>query len=138
MMLAGGALLPLALLLGSGSAASSVDVQPALDLVARNYGAAAAASLSLSVDDSACAAADSKNCFVLSQSGAKIAVAASSMSELTYGIGHYARFSCGLTVGWARGGGSYARNQSWPCHGAAPLEKVAAETPADASSMPPV
>ena len=122
-MLAGAALLPL--LLGGGSAASSVDVQPALDLVARNFGAAAAASLSLSVDDSACASADSKNCFVLSQSGAKIAVAASSMSELTYGIGHYARFSCGLTVGWARGGGSYAaRNQSWPCHGAAPLEKV--------------
>jgi hypothetical protein len=44
-------------------------------------------------------------------------VKASSMSELTFGIGYYTRFFCGLAVGWRRGGGSFTKNNTtWPCH----------------------
>jgi len=50
-----------------------------------------------------------------SQAG-KVKVTATSMSELTYGIGRYTRFVCNLTVGWPRGGGSSnATGLSWPC-----------------------
>jgi len=66
------------------------DVQPALDLVTRNYGTAAAAALRLSVSASACADAKVKApCFVLTEGtdGSSVKLSASTMSELTYGIG---------------------------------------------------
>eukprot|EP01047_Picozoa_sp_COSAG01_P034688 COSAG01_NODE_2617_length_7374_cov_7.663505_4_plen_342_part_00 len=103
--------------------AASEGVQPALDLVTRIFGAAAAASFDLSLSDSVCGSGEN-HCFSLSQAGGKVSVAASSMSGLTYGIGYYTRFSCGLTVGWTRGGGSHTAAESWPCHGAETLKPV--------------
>ena len=112
----------------SFSQPKAASVQPALDVVVRQFGAHAASSLQLSIDPGLNCGAKSEvkdteaasRCFHLSQpSASTIAIAATSMSELTYGIGYYARFSCGFTVGWAHGGGSYTGNAStaWPCHG---------------------
>ena len=99
-------LLPSLLLAAGANAAADDDVHPALDLITRNYGAAATASFDLSISAAACPTDAEHGCFVLSQKGAKVSVAAGTMADLTYGIGYYARFSCGLTVGWTRGGGS--------------------------------
>jgi hypothetical protein len=119
----------------SAVATATPSVQPAIDLVSRNFGVQAADALTLSLGAKSCVGADGVKlnppCFSISQSaaGGKVAVAASGMSELTYGIGYYGRFSCGLSVGWKRGGGSHSlTNESWPCHGATKkLEAVAVE-----------
>ena len=37
------------------------------------------------------------------------------MSELTYGIGYYTRYTCGLTVGRDKWGGSHTNASHWPC-----------------------
>lgn len=97
--------------------AAGPSVQPALDVVARQFGARAVAALNLSIDPNLECSGDttatlasftsrssasnaSSFCFRLSQPTATtIAIAATSMSELTYGIGYYTRFSCGFTVG---------------------------------------
>jgi alpha-N-acetylglucosaminidase len=111
------------------------SVTPALELVERRFGAAATAALNLTISDDVCAAGAGTgggeaggHCFVLSQAGGGgskvVSITASSMSSLTYGIGYYVRFHCGLTVGWARGGGSYTSPAAWPCHGSAPLRPV--------------
>lgn len=107
------------------------STQPASDLVARNFGAEAAASLELTITANApCSAGRGGStaeppCFALSESPeGKVAVTGSSMDALTYGIGYYTRFSCGLTVGWARGGGSFTSSSAWPCHNR-PLKPVA-------------
>jgi alpha-N-acetylglucosaminidase len=94
---------------------SGLAVQPAYDLISRNFGPAATAAFQLSIDTTACPV--SKLCFSLWQNGTSVAITASSMSELTYGIGYYVRFSCGLTVGWRHGGGSHTHSDQWPCHG---------------------
>jgi len=100
------------------------NVQPALDVVTRQFGTAAAASLKLTIDPKLNCGDDAATalCFALSQpSATSIAIVATSMSELTYGIGYYARFSCGFTVGWAHGGGSFTGDgvSAWPCAGGA-------------------
>ena len=135
-------LLPLLLLLGAtrrcggADAAHQSSVQPAIDLVVRNFGPGAAAALDLVIrDNSSCSAgagsAEVKEppCFTLAAVSAgaesKVTVTASSMDTLTYGIGYYMRFACGLSVGWVGGGGNsfssaeFAANSSsqrWPCH----------------------
>jgi hypothetical protein len=119
----------------SSVAFATPSIQPAIDLVSRNFGVQAADALTLSLGATSCIGADGVKlnppCFSISQSaaGGKIAVSASGMSELTYGIGYYGRFSCGLSVGWKRGGGSHSlTNESWPCHGATKkLEAVAVQ-----------
>ena len=73
------------------AAAAGADMQPAVDLVTRNFGPAAAASLALTISPTACAdaglaseAAAGGSCFAISAaSGGKVAIAASTMSELT-------------------------------------------------------
>ena len=123
-------LLPSLLLAAGANAAADDDVHPALDLITRNYGAAATASFDLSISAAACPTDAEHGCFVLSQKGAKVSVAAGTMADLTYGIGYYARFSCGLTVGWTRGGGSNTAAAAWPCHtGALPQTTVARAVP---------
>ena len=109
----------------------SSSTQPASDLVARNFGSEAAASLELTIVTNASCSASRGGltaeppCFALSESPeGKVAVTASSLDALTYGIGYYTRFSCGLTVGWARGGGSFTNSSAWPCH-SHPLQPVA-------------
>lgn len=48
----------------------------------------------------------------------KIALAGTSASELTAGVGFYLREFCNLTIGWPRGGGSsLALPKSWPVFG---------------------
>ena len=87
-------------------------VKPSRCAISRNFGADAAKVFDLSLDDPC----DGKGlCFALSQSGDKVKIAASSMSELTYGIGYYTRYTCGLTVGRDKWGGSHTNASSWPC-----------------------
>lgn len=106
----------------AGLATHDSPVQPALDLITRNFGPNAAAAFTLELKPSVpCSAANETAqapCFSLKLINGKVVVTASSMAELTYGIGHYTRFQCGLTVGWARGGNSYSNipGLSWPCH----------------------
>jgi alpha-N-acetylglucosaminidase len=78
----------------------------------RNFGADAAKVFDLSLADPC---GGKGPCFALSQSGGKVKIAASSMSELTYGIGYYTRYTCGLTVGRDKWGGSHTNASSWPC-----------------------
>ena len=87
-------------------AAATLAVQPALDLIGRNFGPAAALAFNLTIDTKACAGVRGRapasgqgaRCFALSEQDGKVAITASTMSDLTYGIGYYTRFSCGLTV----------------------------------------
>ena len=96
--------------------AAAVDVQPAIDLIERNFGEVAASKFSLSLGATRCENGGGEvvkaPCFSLAYGEGKITIHASSMSELTYGIGYYARFSCGMTVGWKRGGGSFTGNNA--------------------------
>ena len=90
----------------AANASNTASVQPAVDVITRNFGAAAAAVFNLKLLDegTACEVADEDGvtvssakapCFAITQTGGKLTVSASSMSELTYGIGHYARYTCG-------------------------------------------
>eukprot|EP01044_Picomonas_judraskeda_P023466 COSAG03_NODE_6162_length_1104_cov_1.226866_1_plen_90_part_10 len=80
-------------------------VQPAYDLITRNFGAAAAKTFNLTLHSGACSGGG-HGCFSIAEgSEGLVEITAGSMSDLTYGIGYYTRFSCGLTVGWKRGGG---------------------------------
>ena len=91
-------------------AAATLAVQPALDLIGRNFGPAAALAFNLTIDTSgkacagvrgrapAAASGQGARCFALSEQDGKVSITASTMSDLTYGIGYYTRFSCGLTV----------------------------------------
>lgn len=55
----------------------------------------------------------------VSSATAGVAVTASSLTSLTYGIGWYLRFRCGITVGWPHGGGSFTTPPAtWPSVGA--------------------
>jgi alpha-N-acetylglucosaminidase len=108
------------------AAAAAADVQPALDLIQRNFGEAAVSAFNLTISNSTCegggGSSSAHGCFALSEQGGKVVIAASSIAELTYGIGYYTRFSCGLTVGWKRGGGSHTEAKAWPCHTAGTLQ----------------
>lgn len=97
-----------------GADAANADVQPAVDLITRNFGAKAAGSFSLSVHGGDCGSAKAP-CFSLAQEGGKVKVRATTMSELTYGIGYYTRYTCGLTIGRDKWGGSHTGAKSWPC-----------------------
>ena len=97
---------------------SSANVRAAFDLISRNFGSAASASFDLSISTGPCNATAAP-CFSLSESGSKVSITASSMSELTYGIGFYTRYYCGLTVGRDKWGGSHTNSSDWPCHGGA-------------------
>ena len=121
-------LLSLTLLLSSSMSLASTDVQPAIDLIARNFGPAAVKSLNLTINMnlSSC----SSPCFSVTQekSNGVVSIVASAMSELTYGVGYYTRFSCGLTVGWAHGGGSHVTGwSSGGCHGPKVLQPITME-----------
>ena len=71
---------------------ASDAVEPARQLIIRNFGAAAAQSFDLSTNLSKCGT-KSPPCFSLSSTdGKRIALGASSISELTYGIGWYTRW----------------------------------------------
>ena len=98
-----------------GSAAS---VQPALDLITRNFGASATSAFNLTVGANVCEEGSSEHgCFSMAErTSGLVDIKATSMSDLTYGIGYYIRFSCELTVGWKRGGGSRTDAAAWPCH----------------------
>ena len=119
-------------------------VQPAVDLIQRNFGSSAVASFNLSLGALQCNGGRGVSvkapCFSLSASagGNTVNIHASSMSELTYGIGYYARFSCGMTVGWKRGGGSFTGNNAtkWPCHPAAAKEEERLQAVAVARAVP--
>ena len=63
----------------------------------------------------------------MASSGGKVSISASDASSLTYGIGYYTRFSCGLSVGWMRGGGRNTKAAAWPCHGSAELAATVVE-----------
>jgi len=119
--------------LSADATAAGADVQPALDLITRQFGSAAAAAFTLSINSDptapcttsvdgvrgAGARVAAAPCYAIQQGADnKVMVSASSMAELTYGIGRYTRFQCGLTVGWARGGNSHANvpGLQWPCH----------------------
>ena len=128
----------LSLLEASPVIAGGLDgsTQPAMDVITRNFGAAAARTFNLQLlaPGSACggsappststaAAATTATspppCFAYwAGANGTVTVEASSMSELTYGIGHYVRHACGLTVGWINGGGTYTvPSAGWPCSG---------------------
>ena len=109
-------LMPLLLGLLAGLSTATPDIQPAYDLISRVFGERAAAVFSLSLDANATCRGKQPPCFGLSADASRVSLTASSMSELTYGIGYYTRFHCGLTVGWKRGGGSHTSAGSWPCH----------------------
>jgi alpha-N-acetylglucosaminidase len=109
-------LLGLLQLAGAADDVASVSVQPALDLVTRNFGPDAAAVFILSIKAGEdCGEAAKAPCFSLSQSNGKVSITGTSMSELTYGIGYYTRYTCGLTVGRDKWGGSHTNASSWPC-----------------------
>lgn len=113
----------MALLLGVVLAAAAADpsVQPALDLIERNFGALARAAFDLGIDpERGCGDGVRAPCFSVSQTGepesqARVKVTASSMTELTYGIGYYTRHICNLTVGRDKWGGSHTDAATWPC-----------------------
>ena len=88
----------------AASGSGDVNVQPASDLIARQFGATAASTFSLIINGSLCPS--SSGCFEVKPGDQSITITASSIAELTYGIGYYTRFGCGLTVGWPHGGGS--------------------------------
>ena len=85
---------------------SSASVQPAVDLITRNFGPGASAVFQLKLLDEG-VGCETRNeagettatakapCFAITQNAGVLVVSASSMSELTYGIGYYARYTCG-------------------------------------------
>ncbi len=79
--------------------------------------------LSLLPPAQACAAGVAAPCFVLSPGsapGAEVALAGSSASELSAGVGHYLREYLNMTIGWPRGGGSNVFSPAaWPAPPAA-------------------
>ena len=62
-----------------------------------------------------------KACFTLADgSGGRTKITGTTASEITGGVGVYLREHCGMTIGWARGGGSRVFMPSpWPKVGAA-------------------
>jgi alpha-N-acetylglucosaminidase len=96
------------------------DVQPVVDLVLRNFGTTAATSVTLSLsNDTSLGCAPP--CFALRQepksAGGNVLISASSIDTLSYAVGYYTRFSCGLTLGWVGGGNSFTNSsRGWPCH----------------------
>lgn len=63
---------------------------------------------------------DNSACFTVSDvpNSADVAISASSVSEVTAGLGVYLREVCNMTFGWPRGGGSnVAIPNPWPCVG---------------------
>ena len=113
-------------------ATAAASTQPAVDLITRRFGPEAAASFDLQIRPAADCGVHKPPCFAVSQAAARgpVTVVASGMSELTYGVGYYSRFSCGLTVGWKHGGGSHTTPRpgtaaaAWPCHGPVKLEPM--------------
>eukprot|EP01043_Picozoa_sp_COSAG02_P011790 COSAG02_NODE_440_length_22296_cov_173.657386_16_plen_715_part_00 len=106
--------------------AAANSTAPAAELIGRVLGADAVEHFELLLlpEGQHCANA-APPCFALTDAPAgKLRVEASSVSELTYGIGYYLRFYCAMTVGWPTGGGSYtqelggARMTTWPRIGA--------------------
>ena len=74
--------------------------------------------LTLLGDSTACAPGVTPPCFALSDASSKVAVAGSTVSELTAGLGVYFREVCNMTIGWPRGGGSNIFTPSpWPAVG---------------------
>ena len=83
-----------ALLAAGRSMAVPTDTEPAINIITRMYGEHAAAVFELLIGEPTCTDGSTvvkAPCFSISQqaAGAKIRVSASSMSELTYGIGYY-------------------------------------------------
>ena len=57
-------------------------------------------------------------------SGGKIRIDATTASELAFGVGHYFREYCNMTIGWRRGGGSNLFiPRSWPAIGGKTITK---------------
>ena len=115
----------LAALFLSALAASSAQPSPApvLALLERLFpGASGNFTLSLLPPGAPCDAL-APPCFVLTDGGpggAPLSLAASGVSELAAGLGHYLREFANQTVGWPRGGGlRLAPPASWPRLGAA-------------------
>ena len=82
----------------AANASNTASVQPAVDVITRNFGAAAAAVFNLKLLDegTACEVADEDGvtvssakapCFAITQTGGKLTVSASSMSELSQSLG---------------------------------------------------
>ena len=86
-------------------------------------GSSAHFALSLLPPTQACAAGVAAPCFVLTAGpapGAEVALAGSSASELSAGVGHYLREYLNMTIGWPRGGGSRVYTPAaWPAPPAA-------------------
>lgn len=58
-------------------------------------------------------------CFTLSDAGSKVAIAGTTVSEVTAAIGVYLREYANMTLGWPRGGGSNVfLPTTWPAIGA--------------------
>ena len=56
--------------------------------------------------------------------GGKIRIDATTASELAFGVGHYLREYCNMTIGWTRGGGSNLFvPRSWPAIGGGAVTK---------------
>jgi alpha-N-acetylglucosaminidase len=96
-------------------------VQAAYDLLERVL-PGSSAHFALSIAPTCAGVSAGRSCFTLSDAGAQTAIAGTSASELTAGIGHYFREFCNMTIGWPRGGGSNVFTPAaWPSVGAAPL-----------------
>lgn len=118
----------------ASQSAATNSTDAAAELIARVLGNDAVEhfELKLLADGQRCVHSPNNNrtaiqppCFALADvPSGKLRVEASSMSELTYGIGYYLRFYCAMTVGWPHGGGSYVqklgsvRMPTWPHVGA--------------------
>lgn len=78
----------------------------------------------LSLEDGSCGSV-LPPCFLVADGpGGVVNVSGTSASELTAGLGTYLRETCGMTFGWARGGGSRVFTPSpWPAVGAPPLAR---------------
>ena len=75
----------------------------------------------------AAAAVGSKNAFTISDTrdGRRIRITGTTASELTGGLGVYLREHCGMTIGWARGGGTRVFTpKPWPKIGAQPVSRA--------------
>ena len=83
-------------------------------------------SFALSLSSGCAGVAAGKPCFTLSDGpGGVVSVDATSVSELTAGLGVYLREVAGLTLGWPRGGGSNVYTPAaWPPVGSAPIVRA--------------
>ena len=60
--------------------------------------------------------------FTLADKGGAVSITATGAAELAYGVGHYLREYCNMTIGWKRGGGSNVFIPSvWPKIGSSPV-----------------